>query len=89
MMRRRDMRPGFMRDHMWTRRHLREYLDGGLDDRAHARVEHHAGLCPKCHEMIAALKRTLEGLRALRDRPPRDSAGGVAESVIGRLRDSA
>jgi anti-sigma factor RsiW len=89
MTRLRDMRPGFMLDHMWTGRHLSEYLDDDLDDAARARVERHAHLCPKCRELIDALRQTLTALRRLAHHPPRGSATGVAESVIGRLRNES
>ena len=73
MMRLRDMRPGFMRDNMWTRRHLAEYLDGELDARGRQRIERHAHRCPMCHRLVATLTRMLEELRELRERPPRRS----------------
>jgi anti-sigma factor RsiW len=82
------MRPAFVRDHMWTRRHLSEYLDGELDQRSRGRVERHAGACPACRQLIATLKRTLEALHGLRHPPPGRPSGQVTESVIGRLRDS-
>jgi anti-sigma factor RsiW len=88
MMRIRDMRWGFIRDHVWTRRHLDAYLDGELDPAARRRVERHSELCPPCHRLIATLKQTLAGLRELRDEPSAGARGGVAEAVIGRLRDA-
>jgi anti-sigma factor RsiW len=89
MMRLRDMRWGFVRDHVWTRRHLDAYLDGELDLGAQARVERHARLCPPCHRLIATLKETLAGLHGLRNQPPPGARGDVAEAVIGRLRGSS
>ncbi|MGH2968254.1 MAG: anti-sigma factor family protein [Solirubrobacteraceae bacterium] len=85
-MRLRQLRPSFMRDHMWTRRHVHEYLDGELDAHARERVEHHTHLCPKCRLMVAALRRTLEGLRGLRQQPPPSPAVRISDSVIARLR---
>ena len=88
MMRVRDMSWGFIRDHVWTRRHLDAYLDGELDAGARMRVERHARICPPCHRLIETLKHTLAALGRLRDQPPPGAPGGVAEGVIGRLRDS-
>jgi len=86
-MRVRDMRWRFIREHVWTRRHLDAYLDGELDRRSRMRVEGHAELCPQCRRLIATLKEALAGLRRLRDQPAPGAREGVAESVIGRLRD--
>jgi anti-sigma factor RsiW len=82
-----DMRLGFVRDHLWTRRHLHAYLDGELDRHARSRVEGHARWCPKCRRLLAMLTRTLAGLHALGDHPPPGGRDGLAESVIKRLRD--
>jgi anti-sigma factor RsiW len=87
-MRLRDMRPGFMRDHLWTRRHVADYLDGELEGDAKQRLERHTHLCPKCRRMVATLLRTLEGLRGLRERPP-GSAPRISDSVIARLREQS
>ena len=88
MMRLRDMRPSFMRDHMWARRHLAAYLDGALDTRGRHRLEHHAHLCPKCHQLVTTLVQTLEGLRALRE-PPLGMTSPISDSVIARLREES
>ena len=85
MMRMRDMRPGFMREHMWTRRHLPEYLDDELDARDRERLDRHASLCPKCGHLVATLLKTLRELRTLRRASPPSSP--VADSVIARLRE--
>ena len=82
----RMLSPRFMRDHMWTRKHLSEYLDEELDTRERERVERHARVCPSCHRLLATLRKTLEGLHALGRQPL--PAEGVADSVIARLRDS-
>lgn len=84
MMRLRDMQPSFVRDHMWARRHLAEYLDGELDQSGRHRLEHHAHRCPRCHRLVATLLRTLEGLRSLRAQPV-GPGSPVADSVIARL----
>jgi anti-sigma factor RsiW len=78
--------PWFMRDHMWTRRHLSDYLDEELDPRGRQRVERHVHSCPSCGRLLATLRKTLEGLHALGQQPL--PADGVADSVIRRLRDS-
>ncbi len=84
-MRLREMRPSFIRDHMWTRRHLPEYLDGELDGEDRRRVEEHAHLCPKCRRLVATLLQTLEGLRALHEAPA-GATSSISDSVIDRLR---
>jgi anti-sigma factor RsiW len=84
MMKVRMLTPWFMHNHLWTRRHMSEYLDGGLDARRRERVERHVHVCPSCHRLLATLRKTLEGLHALGERPL--PADGVADAVIGRLR---
>ena len=82
----RMLTPWFMRNHLWARRHMSEYLDGELETRDRERVERHVHICPSCHRLLATLRKTLEGLNALGAQPlPSD---GIADSVIGRLRDS-
>lgn len=87
MMRMREMRPGFMRDHMWTRRHLADYLDDELDTPARQRLERHASLCPKCGHLVATLLKTLQGLRTLAASSTGTSP--IAAAVIARLREEA
>jgi anti-sigma factor RsiW len=82
----RMLSPRFMRDHMWTRKHLSEYLDEELESRERERVERHVHRCPSCHRLLATLRKTLEGLHGLGRQPL--PAEGVADSVIARLRDS-
>lgn len=71
----------FMREHAWTRRHVHDYLDGDLPPAAGERLERHAGLCPECRRALRGLRRTLDGLVALRSPAPRGLAGGVVERV--------
>lgn len=52
-----------------TRRQMSDYLDGELDTHASARVRRHGRWCPNCRRMLANLRRTIEGLHALRDLP--------------------
>lgn len=82
------MRWGFVRDHVWARRHLDAYLDGELDPGAQDRVERHAQLCPPCRRLIATLRATLAGLHGLGEESPSGARSDVAEAVIGRLRGS-
>jgi anti-sigma factor RsiW len=78
----------FMREHRWTSTHLSEYIDRELSEPDSERVEEHVRLCPQCHRILGTLRRTVGGLRSLRDRPPaRPPAGGTAEGVLGRIRD--
>jgi anti-sigma factor RsiW len=79
----RMLSPRFMREHRWTHAHLSEYLDEELAPPDRARVERHVGMCPRCRRVLATLKRTVEGLRALGAEPQ----PGVADGVIRRLRD--
>ncbi len=72
----------YMREHRWTHGHLSEYVDEELRPADVARVEAHVGICPHCRRVLATLRRTLDGLRSLREEP----ALGVADSVIDRLR---
>lgn len=78
----------FMREHRWTARRLSDYLDRELDESDRRRVDEHVGLCPQCRRMLGTLRKTVSGLRALRDRPPASPPGdGVSEGVLGRLRE--
>jgi anti-sigma factor RsiW len=83
MIRRLLERRRFMREHRWTHEHLSGYLDGELAASERHRVDEHVGLCPQCSRVLATLRRTLEGLHLLRA----PVYPGVADSVIGRLRD--
>ena len=82
MIRRYLRRLAFMRDHMWTHSHLSEYLDNELAPAGRRRVEEHVGMCPECRRVLAALRRTLEGLMGLKGEPRFD----IATDVIERLR---
>lgn len=77
----------FMREHRLSCHHASEFVDGELDPQAAARVEHHARFCPKCHEMIASLRRTIAAMGRLRDAPDPAGAGPPTDSIIARLRD--
>jgi len=52
-----------------TRADMSDYLDGELEDDAAARLEHHVRWCPNCNRMLENLRRTVGGLRSLRDQP--------------------
>jgi anti-sigma factor RsiW len=71
----------FMREHRWTHTHLSDYLDGNLDRAGRERVEDHVGLCPQCRRVLATLRRTLAGLRALGTPRRPDLADGIIEHV--------
>jgi len=76
----------FRRDHRFTAEHASDYLDGDLHDAGRECVEQHARFCPKCHELLASLRRTVDALGAL-GRAERHGAGAdVAPMVIDRLR---
>jgi len=76
----------FMRDHRFAAGHASEYVDGDLDDVGRARVEHHARFCPRCHELLASLRRTVAALRDLRATAEAPADSEVALGVIARLR---
>ncbi len=76
----------FRHDHRFTAEHASDYLDGDLDDAGRARVEHHARFCPKCHELLASLRRTVNALRALGAAEDGASDSDVASGVIAQLR---
>ncbi|MGH2961458.1 MAG: anti-sigma factor family protein [Solirubrobacterales bacterium] len=83
MIRRLLARRRFMREHRWTHAHLSAYLDDELDASERDGVQEHVGVCPQCRRVLATLRRTLGGLRALQ--APRQP--GLADGVIARLRD--
>lgn len=72
----------FMRDHAWSGARLSDYLDGDLRPGETTRLEAHVHRCPECRRILATLRRTVEGLVALRTVAPE----GVAAGVIDRLR---
>jgi anti-sigma factor RsiW len=82
MIRRLIAKRRYMREHRWTHAHLSEYLDEGLGPGEAARVEAHVGVCPHCRRVLATLRRTLGGLRSLKEQ----ADAGVADAVIDRLR---
>lgn len=82
MIRRLIARRRYMREHRWTHEHLSSYLDADLAPDEAARVEDHAGICPQCRRVLATLRRTMEGLRALGT----ESQSEIADGVIARLR---
>ena len=53
-----------------VRAQMSDYLDGELEPAAAASVERHTRWCPNCRRMLTNLRRTLGGLRALRDEAP-------------------
>ena len=46
---------------------MSDYLDGELGQQTARRLERHVRWCPNCRRMLANLRRTIGGLRALRD----------------------
>jgi anti-sigma factor RsiW len=52
-----------------TRAQMSDYLDGELAPDAVSSVERHVRWCPNCRRMLRNLRRTVEGLAALRDLP--------------------
>ncbi len=72
----------FGRDHRFAMVHASGYLDGELESDAARRVRDHAHICPKCHEMLDSLRRTIGGLRGLRG----SSRASVVPDVLDALR---
>lgn len=52
-----------------VRAQMSDYLDGELEPHAATGVARHACWCPNCRQMLNNLRRTIEGLAALRDLP--------------------
>lgn len=77
----------FPRDHRFTMEQASAYLDGELDPAGRERVEHHAHRCPKCHELLRSLRRTVRALRGLDGGPGPEDEARIADAVIARLRD--
>ncbi len=76
-----------MREHRWTSTNLSDYIDQELSEPERRRVEEHTGLCPHCHRMLATLRQTVGGLRSLGSPAQPPARDGVAEAVLGRLRE--
>jgi len=76
----------FRRDHRFAAEHASDYLDGDLDDAGRARVEHHARFCPRCHQLLASLRRTVDALRALGVPEHAAADADLASGVVARLR---
>ena len=71
-----------MVDHRFTSAHVSEYLNGELTQDDRDRVERHASVCPKCHALLASLRRMVATLPGLAGRP----GPSVADGVLERLR---
>jgi anti-sigma factor RsiW len=52
-----------------VRAQMSEYLDGELEARAASGLQRHTRWCPNCRRVLRNLRRTVEGLGALRDLP--------------------
>jgi len=76
----------FWRDHRFTMAHASDYLDGALDPAGRARVERHAHVCPKCHELLRSLRGLLAALRELRVAPDPVPRPDLAPRIVARLR---
>lgn len=77
----------FTRDHRFTVRHASDYLDGDLGRDDLERVQRHASLCPRCHELLDGMRRTVGALSTLRA-PERSSAdSSIVSSVLQVLDD--
>lgn len=48
---------------------MSDYVDGELEPPEHERVERHVAFCPRCHTVLANLRRTLAVLGSLGSSP--------------------
>lgn len=48
---------------------MSDYVDSELDAEERERVERHVSVCPRCHTMLANLRRTLGALGSLGSAP--------------------
>lgn len=77
----------FLFEHRLACHHASEFVDGELDPKAAARIEHHARFCPRCHDLIASLRRTIAAMGRLRDEPVPAGAEPSTDAIIARLRE--
>jgi anti-sigma factor RsiW len=75
----------FRRDHRWARRRMSDYLDGELAPAGRTRMERHLGECAKCRQLLADLRRTVDGLHHLAAPSAGVDALQIAASVRARL----
>jgi anti-sigma factor RsiW len=80
-------RARFDRDHQWAPGRMSGYLDGDLDARARARMEHHLAECQDCRRLLAGLRAVLAGLHRLPAPGGGLDAVLIAASVRGRLNE--
>jgi len=68
--------------------HVRElmsdYVDGDLGSGEYRRVDDHVGICPRCRQMLANLRSTLERLHLLAGSAP--PAAEAVDDVTERVR---
>jgi len=55
-----------------ARASMSDYLDGELDEPVARRLRRHVRWCPSCQRFLANFRRTVEGLRKLRQQPDDD-----------------
>ncbi|HEY3189349.1 MAG TPA: zf-HC2 domain-containing protein [Solirubrobacteraceae bacterium] len=72
-------------EHRWTQRHLSDYIDRDLNERARRRLEAHAAECDDCRRTLGTLSTLVRMLRRLPSRA--DEYLVVGERVVVRLRD--
>lgn len=72
----------FWRDHRFAMAHASAFVDGELTGAQARRIDDHTHICPKCHEMLASLRKLLHGLGAMK----RTGDASVAPAVIDALR---
>ncbi|MEJ7894767.1 MAG: zf-HC2 domain-containing protein [Solirubrobacteraceae bacterium] len=72
-------------DHRFTKAHASEYLDADLSPAGRRRVERHTSVCPQCRDLLASLRRMLDGLGGLGGSP----RPGTVDGVVERFRRAA
>ncbi len=70
-----------MVDHRFTKAHASGYLDDDLSPAGRRRVERHTSVCPQCRELLASLRRMLDGLGGLGGPPRPGTVDGVVERI--------
>lgn len=76
----------FLADHVWSPRHMSEYLDGELPESGRARIERHVRDCHHCHELLERLRAMVASLRGI---GAADAGHGdhVASEVLAGFRE--
>ncbi len=61
---------------------LSDYIEGTLEAEAHRFFAEHALKCPVCHEVLAAVRNTMQACKAAVPVPPRDLEARILQSTV-------